>query len=385
MRLKTLTLLFCLSLALSACKGQEEAAQAPPPPDIPVVVTKAQDVPLFMEFVGQVFGFKDIAIRARVEGFLEGIHFDEGSVVEQKKLLYTIESQPFEETVANRMSKVAEAQTMLAKATSDLGRIKPLAELKAVSQSDLDGAVAQFDAAQASLEAAQANLRASRIQLGYTKVYSPITGIIGKTKAKEGDFVGREPNPVILNVVSQIDSILVEFFLTENQYLETARRYLKREESGETEYGERAILELILADGTLYPHKGKVDFVDREVDPTTGAILLQASFPNPERLLRPGQFAKVKVRVETIKDGILIPQRCVTELQGQYSVFVVEAGNTIKERQLTLGPTVGSAWLVKEGLKADEQVVYEGLQLIRDGAVINPVVKEIPSNPPEEK
>jgi len=384
MRLKTLALLFCLSVALSACKGQEEVVQAPPP-DIPVVVTKAQDVPLFLEFVGQIFGFKDIAIRARLEGFLDDIHFEEGSVVEEKQLLYTLESQPFEEAVAARMSNVAEARTMLAKASSDLGRIKPLAELKAVSQSDLDGAVAQFEAAQASLEAAEANLRASRIQLGYTKVYTPITGIIGKTKAKVGDFVGREPNPVILNVVSRTDTILVEFFLTENQYLETARRYLKREESGETEYGERAVLELILADGTLYPHKGKVDFVDREVDPTTGAILLQASFPNPERLLRPGQFAKVKIRVETVKDGILIPQRCVTELQGQYSVFVVEAGNTIKERQLTLGPTVGSAWLVKEGLKADEQVVYEGLQLIRDGAVINPVVKEIPLNPPEEK
>ena len=384
MRLKTLALLFCLSLAFSACKGQEEAAQAPPP-DIPVVVTEAQDVPLFMEFVGQIFGFKDIAIRARVEGFLEDLHFEEGSVVEKEQLLYTLESQPFEEAVAARMSNVAEAQTMLAKATSDLGRTKPLAELKAVSQSDLDGAVAQFEAAQASLEAAQANLRATRIQLGYTKIYSPITGIIGKTKAKVGDFVGREPNPVILNVVSQTDTILVEFFLTENQYLEAARRYLKREESGETEYGERAILELILSDGTLYPHKGKVGFVDREVDPTTGAILLQASFPNPERLLRPGQFAKVKVLAETVKDGILIPQRCVTELQGQYSVFVVEAGNTVKERTITLGPTVGSAWLVEKGLEVGEQVVYEGLQLIRDGAVINPVVKKIPLNPPEEK
>ena len=384
MRLKALTLLFCLSVALSACKGQEEAAQAPPP-DIPVVVAKAQDVPLFMEFVGQVFGFKDIAIRARVEGFLDDIHFEEGSVVEKEKLLYTLESQPFEEAVANRMSQVAEAQTMLAKASSDLGRIKPLAELKAVSQSDLDGAVAQFEAAQAALDAAEANLRASKIQLGYTKIYSPINGIIGKTKAKVGDFVGREPNPVILNVVSQTDTILVEFFLTENQYLETARRYLKREESGETEYGERAVLELILADGTLYPHKGKVDFVDREVDPTTGAILLQASFPNPERLLRPGQFAKVKVLAETVKDGILIPQRCVTELQGQYSVFVVEAGNTVKERTITLGPTVGSAWLVEKGLEVGEQVVYEGLQLIREGAVINPGVKKIPLNPPEEK
>lgn len=385
MRPKTLTLLLCLLLIVSACQNKEEAAQAPPPPDIPVVVLKAQDVPLFIEFVGQVYGLKDIAIRARVEGFLEGIHFEEGSQVEEGKLLYTLESQPFEEAVANRMSQVAEAQTMLAKASSDLGRIKPLAELKAVSQSDLDGAVAQFEAAQAALEAAQANLRASRIQLGYTKIYSPINGIIGKTKAKVGDFVGREPNPVILNTVSQTDTILVEFFLTENQYLEAARRYLDEAVGGRLPEEKRGILELILADGTLYPEKGQVDFIDREVDPTTGAILLQASFPNPSGLLRPGQFAKVKILVETVKDGILVPQRCVTELQGQFSVFVVEAGNAIKQRAVKLGPAVGSAYLIKEGLAAGEQVVYEGLQMVRDGAVVNPVVKDISANPPEEK
>jgi membrane fusion protein (multidrug efflux system) len=384
MRPNTLTLLLCLLLTVSACQDKKEAAAPPPPPEIPVVVTQAQDVPLFTEFVGQVYGLKDIAIRARLEGFLEGIHFEEGSTVEKDKLLYTLESQPLEEAVANRMSQVAEAQTMLAKASSDLGRIKPLAELKAVSQSDLDGAVAQFEAAQAALDAAQANLRAARIQLGYTKVYSPINGIIGKTKAKVGDFVGREPNPVILNVVSQTDTILVEFFLTENQYLEAARRFLAEAGDAESEK-DKAVLELILSDGSLYPQKGKVDFIDRDVDPTTGAILLQASFPNPDGLLRPGQFAKVKVHVESVKDAILLPQRCVTERQGQYSVYVVEAGNTIKERAVKLGPAVGSAYLIEEGLKAGEQVVYEGLQLVRDGAVINPIVEDIPLNPSEEK
>jgi membrane fusion protein (multidrug efflux system) len=378
-------LLFCLLLAQPACQNQEETAQAPPPPDIPVVVLQAQEVPLFLEFVGQVFGQKDIAIRARVEGFLEGLHFEEGSLVEKGQLLYTLESQPFEEAVAARMSNVAEAQTMLAKASSDLGRIKPLAELKAVSQSDLDGAVAQFEAAQAALEAAEANLRASRIQLGYTKIYSPINGIIGKTKAKVGDFVGREPNPVILNVVSQTDTILVEFFLTENQYLEAARRYLDDAVDGKMPEEQQAILELILADGSLYPEKGRVNFIDREVDPTTGAILLQASFPNPSGLLRPGQFAKVKVRVETVKDAIMVPQRCVTELQGQFSVYVVGADNTVKEQQITLGPPVGSAYLVEKGLEAGAQVVYEGLQMVRDGVVVNPVVKDISTNPPEEK
>ena len=385
MRLKNLTLVFCLFLLLPACQNKEEAAAPPPPPAIPVVVTQTQDVPLYMEFVGQVYGLKDIAIRARVEGFLESMHFEEGSLVKEGQLLYTLESQPFEEVVANHMSQVAEAQTMLAKASSDLGRIKPLAELKAVSQSDLDGAVARYEAAQASVDAAEANLRAAQIQLGYTKIYSPINGIIGKTKAKEGDFVGREPNPVILNVVSEIDTILVEFFLTENQYLQAARRYLDKTADGRAPEDKRAILELILSDGTLYPEKGQVDFIDREVDPTTGAILLQASFPSPQGLLRPGQFAKVKVRVETVKDGILIPQRCVSELQGQFSVYVVGRDNTVKLRGLTLGPAVGRDFLVREGLKAGEQVVYEGLQMVRDGAVVKPVVKDISANPPEKK
>ena len=378
-------MVLCLFLMLPACQDKKEAAAPPPPPEIPVIVTQTQDVPLYMEFVGQVYGLKDIAIRARVEGFLEGIHFEEGSRVEAGKLLYTLESQPFEEAVANRMSQVAEAQTMLAKASSDLGRIKPLAELKAVSQSDLDGAVAQFEAAQAALEAAEANLRAARIQLGYTKIYSPINGIIGKTKAKVGDFVGREPNPVILNTVSQTNIVLVEFFLTENQYLEAARRYLDEATGGKLPEGKRGILELILADGSLYPEKGQVDFIDREVDPTTGAILLQASFPNPQGLLRPGQFAKVKILTETVKDGILIPQRCVSELQGQYSVYVVSGDNTVTQRTVTLGPAVGSAYLIKEGLEVGEQLVYEGLQMVRDGVVVKPVVKDSSTNPPEKK
>ena len=384
--MKTRVLLFCLILTLTACEETQKVAVPPPPIDVPVIVTEAQDVPLYLEFVGQIFGEKDIAIRARVEGFLEGIHFEEGSRVQKGQRLYTLESQPFEEVVANRMSQVAEARTMLAKAASDLGRIRPLAELNAVSQSDLDGAVAQYEAAKASLEAAEANLRAARIQLGYTRIHSPIDGIIGKTQAKEGDFVGREPNTVILNTVSQTDTVRVEFFLTENQYLEMARRFQRDEASGrKPPEDQRAVLELILSDGSRYPEKGQFDFIDREVDPTTGAILLQASFPNPKGLLRPGQFAKVKVLAETVKDGILVPQRCVTELQGRFSVYVVGGDNTVEERKVVLGPAVGSAYLVKEGLAAGEQVVYEGLQLVRDGMTVEPVVRDLSANPPEEK
>ncbi|MBW1840189.1 MAG: efflux RND transporter periplasmic adaptor subunit [Deltaproteobacteria bacterium] len=376
MKTKTLCLITCSILFLFAC-GEKKAAQAPPPPaDVTVVVTEAQEVPIFQEFVGQIFGFKDIAIRARVEGYLMDTHFEEGSRVKEGALLYTLESQPFEEDVAARMSRVAEAKTMLAKAQSDLNRIKPLAEQKAVSESELDSAQAQYDASISGVEATEANLRAAKIQLGYTKIYSPIDGIIGKTKAKVGDFVGRDPNPVILNTVSRTDTILVQFFITETQYLEVGRRYIARPNKDALD--DKALpFELILADGSVYEHRGKADFLDREVDPTTGAMLVQASFDNPDGLLRPGQFARLKARVKVVEDGILIPQRCVTELQGRFSVWVVDADNTLKQKEVKTGARIEQFWLITEGLKSGEKVVYEGLQRAKDGLVVNPTIKKI--------
>jgi len=379
---KTLNLLFMVLLVFLVSCNKEQEQSALPPPDIPVYQTIEQEVPIHHDFVGQIFGFKDIAIRARVEGFLEGIHFEEGSRIEKGTLLYTIESQPFEADVAAKMSNVAEAKTMLAKAQSDLDRIRPLAELKAVSQSDLDAAVAQYEAAVAVLEAAEANLRAANIQLSYTKVHSPISGIIGKTKAKVGDVVGRSPNPVILNVVSRIDTILVEFFLTETQYLKLARTSLSEEGFHDDKYRVTK-LELVLADGSVYEQKGKFDFIDREVDPTTGAILVQTSFPNPDELLRPGQFAKV--RISLITSGILIPQRCVMELQGIHRVYVVNDKNEAEAREVTVGSTVKDFWLITNGLEADENVVYEGLQRVKAGIVVNPVVQDIKPPVPEKQ
>ncbi|MCD6271679.1 MAG: efflux RND transporter periplasmic adaptor subunit, partial [Deltaproteobacteria bacterium] len=344
--------------------------------DVEIFQTKSHPVPIYREYVGQVFGFKDIAIRARIEGYLEGIHFKEGSRIEKSILLYTLESRQFEANVAAKMSMVAEAQTMLVKAKSDLNRYKPLAKAKAVSESDLDAAVAQYEASIASVEAAKANLKVAEIQLGYTKIYSPVSGIIGKTKAKVGDFVGREPNPVILNTVSRIDTVLVEFFITETEYLRFVRHFLSQNEPADRSTGQ-AKLELILADGSVYEHKGKINFADRNIDPTTGALLIQASFPNPDKMLRPGQFARVKARVKVIKDGILIPQRCVTELQGLYSVFVVDDSNKVKKRAVKAGLKIKQFWLIKEGLNPGEKVVYEGLQKVKDGAVVNPIIKEI--------
>ena len=374
MSLKTVILLPALLMLCISCSIEEKVENAPP--NIPVFQTTAQEVPIYMEFVGQVYGFKDIAIRARVEGFLEGIHFDEGSRVKKGTLLYTLESQPFEEAVAEKMSMVAEAKTALAYAVSDLNRIRPLAEQNAVSQSDLDSAVALHEAAVASVEAAEANLRAANIQLSYTKISSPISGIIGKTKAKVGDFVGKSPNPVILNMVSQIDTVLVEFFITESQYLMFARNFPSKK-SSEDDQEEEADLELILADESLYEHKGRYDFIDREVDPTTGAILIQASFPNPNELLRPGQFAKVKGQVALVEEGIIIPQRAVMELQGLHSVFLIDVNNKVEKRSVKVGPKIKDFWLITEGLQSGEKVVYEGLQKVKEGITVNPTLQEV--------
>lgn len=384
--MKTIKIIFpfILFLLFSSCSQKAEQHAQAPPPQVTVVVTQAKDVPIYQEFVGQIYGFKDIAIRARVEGFLEGIHFKEGGRIEEGALLYTLESQPFEEDVAAKMSRVAEEKTRLAKAKSDLDRIEPLAKEKALSQSDLDAAKADYEAAIESVKAAEANLRASKIKLGYTRIYSPITGIIGKTKAKVGDFVGRSPNPVILNTVSQIKTVLVEFFITETQYLELARRFISEIESGVRKV-KKDDLELILADGSRYGHKGEFEFVDRNVDPATGAMLIQISFPNPQELLRPGQFAKVRALVAEIEDGILIPQRCVVELQGLYSVYVVGEGDKIQARNVKVGPKINQFWLIGEGLKPGERVVYEGLQRVKSGAVVKPTIKNIESINPNQK
>ncbi len=375
-----------LLLIFSACAQQEETKPAPPPPPkVTVYETKARRVPLYQEFVGQVYGFKDIAIAARVEGFLEGIHFKEGFPVKKGMLLYTLESQQFEADVAAKMSGVAAAKTVKTEAETYLNRIKPLAKEKAVSQSDLDSAVAQYEVGVSQVKAAKANLRAARIQLGYTKVYSPISGIIGKTKAKVGDFVGRSPNPIILNTVSSIDTVLVQFFITERQYLMLVRRNKEKFEKGDFDAEERAELQLILSDGSVYPHKGRADFVNREVDPQTGALLIQASFPNPDEILRPGQFARVRAEVEVVEDGILIPQRSVMELQGTFSVYVLTDQNKVQLKEVKVGPKIESFWLIREGLTAGDKVIYEGLQKVKDGTAVSATMVDVPFEAKENK
>ena len=371
-----------LGLVLLDASCAEKSAQKAPPPDIQVINVIQEDVPIYREFVGQAYGLLDIPIRARVEGFLENISFDEGRPVKKGQKLYTIDSQPFLAEVAAQKSKVAEAQTYLVNAENELARYKPLAEINAVSKSDLDAAQASRDAAEASLEAAKANLELSMINLGYCTIKSPIDGLIGKTEARVGEFVGREPNPVILNVVSKIESVRVQFFLTESDYIILTKELaVNHPDEGvdEAEAKQKDNFELILADGTVYDEKGSFDFVDRNVDATTGTILIQATFPNHNRILRPGMFAKVRVKMETLENAILVPQRCVQELQGQYSVFVVNAENTVNSVQVEAAQRIGDLWLIAKGLSSTDKIVIDGIQKVASGMIINPVQGEFKS------
>lgn len=353
-------------------------SEKPPQTSTPVGVTIVEavkvDLPIYREFVGSIYGYKDIPIRARVEGFLESIDFEEGTKVKKGQLLYTIDSQPFLADVAASKSKVAEAETKLVNAENELARYKPLADSKAVSQSDVDAAQATRDAAEASLNAAEANLEMSEINLSYATMKSPINGIIGRTAARVGEYVGKDPNPVILNTVSRLDTVRVQFYLSETQFLQVFRHYLTFKDSLAVPESEedKSPVWLTLSDGTVYEYTGLVDFVDRNVEESMGAILVQASFPNPDRILRPGLYAKIKLMFSYDKGSVMIPQRSVVETQGIRSVMVINDSNKVESRQLKMGEKVNESWQVLEGLKSGEKIIYEGLQKVRGGTIVNP-------------
>jgi membrane fusion protein (multidrug efflux system) len=351
--MKHLVLIFLAILAFS-CSNQNNSKQ--PIPLVEVIKPEIKDVNLYEEFVGQVYGQVDIPIRARVTGFLEGIHFEEGKTVEKGQMLYSIDSQPYQADVAAQKSKLAEAKTELVRSKNELVRYEELIKTKAVSQSDYEATKAQAEAAQAAVEAAEANVRMAEINLGYCKIYSPINGVIGKTEAKVGEFVGKDPNPVILNTVSHVESVRVLFHLTEKQYLKLAREYqvLNSRPKVDTSEGR---LQLLLADGSVHSFAGKIDFINREVDATTGSILVQASFPNPNKILRPGQYAKVRVLYEIEENAILIPQKCVREMQGKYSLQLVTDSSTLQTQSVETGEKINDLITIRSGLTGNEKVV----------------------------
>ncbi len=364
-----------LTTILGACGGPEPPTM--PPMEVAVIDVQPRDIPIYFDMIGQTRGSVDIPIRARVDGVLEEIHFLEGRPVEKGQLLYVIDPAPYQSKVVEAQGRLAEAQTQLAKATSDLERIRPLAEIDAVSQQDLDGAVAQYEAARASKQSAEAQVEQAEIQLGYTRLRSPIDGLIGITEAKVGEYVGRDPNPVVLNFVSQIDPIRVRFSINEREYLRFRRQFAENVHDREDVAPRNAALELILADGSIHDHPGGIVTSDAAIDPTTGTLTLEADFPNPDRIVLAGQFARVRGVAEERTGALVVPQRAVMEIQGLYQLAVVGDDGTVEIRQVEMGPRVDDEWVVNSGLQTGERVALEGLQRLRPGAKV--VAKPAPA------
>jgi len=365
----------CL-LTSSGCRKEEQAA--PSPPEVKVVEVVQKDVPIYREWVGQTYGAVDIEIRARVNGWLTGMHFQEGSEVKKGALLYTIDDNELKQSVAEARGRLAQAQTLLARAQSDVARYRPLSAAGAVSKRDLEAAEAEEGARKGEVDAARAAVQIAEINLSYATVKAPIDGLIGISAARVGDFVGRPPNAVILNTISRMDSIHVRFSITEQEYMDLARRLEPQRK--DTVRGRRVGLEMVLADGSVYPFKGSLVFIQRQVDAATGTLQMEASFPNPQRSIRPGQFARIQALFDQRKDALLIPARAVTELQGQYFVFVVDTGNKAQFRKVQLGPKTGSLQVVEQGVTAGERVIVEGIQKVRPDAVVAPAPVLAPSD-----
>jgi len=364
-----------LSMAcLAGCSPGE--APAPPPLEIAVVDVLVRDQPIEMEMSGETLGSSDIPVRARVEGVLTSMDFVEGRRVEEDQLLYTIDPEPFEAEVVEAEGTLAEAKTRLAKARADVDRVRPLAEIDAVSQADLDGAVAQYEAALGSLQSAEARVAQAEIQLGYTRIHAPIAGRIGISQAQVGEFVGREPNPVVLNFVSQVDPIRVRFSIDERTYLLLARKLRELQQNAPNAGGAGRGLDLTLADGTRHPHSGRVVATAAAVDPKTGTFTFEADFANPDGLVLAGQFARVTATAETRKDAVLVPSRAITELQGNFRVFVVGADGAVELRPVELGPVVGSLQIVESGVSPGESVAIEIVRL-KPGMTVKPRKVEV--------
>jgi membrane fusion protein (multidrug efflux system) len=367
-----------LPVLTGGCGGSSDGQAVAPSLRVLVTQSEQRDVPLSIDMVGSTLGTKDVPIRARVEGFLETMDFTEGTFVEEGDLLYTIDPQPFKAKLVEAQSKLAAAQTQLAKAEADLARIKPLAEIKAVSEQDLDGAVASEAAARASVQASEAAVELAEIELSYTRLKAPISGLIGLTQAKPGEFVGRDPNPVVLNQVSDINPIRARFSISEREYLIMARNYLVEHETKQrARMKQRADqpknMTLILADGSEHPYKGKVVAASQSVDQDTGTYIMEASFDNPTNVILPGQFARVRAPYQTLENVVVIPRKAVSELQGLFRIYVVDSAGLVSVREVQLGPNTDDDVVVESGLESGETVIVEGIQKVRPGMTVEAV------------
>jgi membrane fusion protein (multidrug efflux system) len=366
-KLLLFTLVAAFSLAAVGC-GRTQAAAPPPAPEVTVASVIQKDVPVYSEWVATLDGYVNAQIRPQVSGYIIKQDYKEGSLVRKGQVLFEIDPRPFRAAVDRAKGDLAQAQAQLGKSTLDVERDLPLADAKAIAKSQLDNEVQAKLGAQAAVESSKAALEQAEFNLEFTKVTSLVDGIAGIAQVQIGNLVGPTS---LLTSVSQVDPIKAFFPISEHEYLLAQRKT----NAGS---GKDAInlfgnsLELVLTDGSLYPQRGKVLLADRQVDPSTGTIRLVAAFPNPGNIIRPGQYGRVRVETKTKKGALLLPQSAVAQTQGSYQVAVVGSDHKVSMRTVKLGETVGTMWLIDEGLKPGEQVVVEGLQKVREGAVVTP-------------
>ena len=359
-----------LAISLAGCGRAKEddkakqAAVAPPAPAVVVAEVVQKTVPIYGEFVAQTDARETVEIRARVQAFLDAQHFIEGTIVKKNQLLFTLDKREFEAKLQQAKAQLEIALARLGKAETDERRLKPLAERKAVPQQDYDNAAANLLAAKANVQAARADVDAAQLDLSYTTIRSPITGLIGKRLVAPGNLVGKT-DPTLLTTVSTIDPIRVNATVSEAEYL---RFFARRKEGG----SDVQSLELVLADGSVFPNRGKLVIVDRAVDPKTGTLQFFTEFPNRQGQLRPGQFGRIRAIVDTAKDAIVVPKRAVQEIQGMQTVLVVGADNMVALRTIQPADVVGDLLIVRQGLKPGERVIVDGIQKARPGSKVNP-------------
>jgi len=354
---------YLILLALAGgCDKQAKEAPPPPPPEVKVVEVVQRDVPIYVEAIGETRGNTEIEIRARVEGFIQSVDFQEGSLVEKGTPLYTIDPQPLQAKLSQAKASQAQAEADLARAHQDVARYEPLVAKNAISRQEYETSVSLEQAAKATVDAAKAVVDGAQIDLSYTKVVAPEAGLVGKTEVYAGTLVGRGQS-TLLTRISRTDPIHVRFSLPERDYLAYARK--RGHGVRDVQEGNDVPLELLLPDGSVHPSPGKMVFVDRNVDATTGTIMGEAAFANPGEILRPGQYVRVRATVESLAGAILVPQRAVREQQGVSSVMVLGPGDVVEQRIVTAAERQGSLWVIRSGLKAGDKVVVDGLQKIR--------------------
>jgi membrane fusion protein (multidrug efflux system) len=405
-------LVAAVAFQLTGCGRISAGAAEPTPPEVEVVAVEQKDIPIYREWIGTLDGLVNAAIRSQVTGYLLTQDYPEGSFVRKGQLLFQIDPRPLQAAADQAKGQLAQANGQLAqaraqyqqseaqlasaeanqrKAQFDENRYIPLAKEHAVTQQDLDNAVqsndsakaqvkmataqieaakAQIEAASAAVEAAKASLEAANVNLGFTKLYSPIDGIAGNAQIQIGNLVNPAANAV--TTVSTVDPIKVTFAVSEQEYLRLSKQYKPTDPTPP--------LELILADGTVYPHPGKYAFAGRQVNQSTGAIEATGLFPNPGNILRPGQYGKVRVAVETLRGALLVPLQAVSELQGSYEVAALDGDDAVSIKTIHVGDQVGAGWVVSDGLNPGERVIVDGIQKVGPGMHVKPKPAPLPGN-----